>query len=227
MLEETCGERGARLLFVGEEGPRAEVLACEPRGMRMRIHGRLGTYEMTSPLVGAHQAENAAVAVGLVELLAEAGLPVSGEAIEQGIANVRWPGRFQVVRERPTLILDGAHDEAAAEVLAATLKDLYPNRRLVLVVGVGRDKDAKAIAGHLAPLASTIIATAGATPRALGAEELREVLRSQGREAAVCTPVSEAVRRAMEMAEAEDVVVVTGSLYVVGEGMGLEAGSVS
>ena len=188
----------------------------------MDIHGRLATYEVTSPLVGAHQAENAAVAVGLIELLSKAGLPVPPEAVARGIAKVRWPGRFQLVREHPTLILDGAHDEAAAEVLAATLKDLYPNRRITLVLGVGKDKDARAIAHHLAPLATNLIATAGATPRAMAAEELGKVLAQYG-EVEVKMPVADAVKQAIETAEPDDVVLVTGSLYVVGEAMrGLE-----
>jgi len=219
VLEEICRERGARLLMVGEDGPQAEVHGFDERGMRMTIRGLHDTYEVTSPLVGEHQAENAAVAVGLIDLLSEAGLPVPAEAIVRGFASVRWPGRLQVVRHHPTLVLDGAHDEAAAAVLAAALRSLYPDRRLVLVLGVGKDKDAAAIASYLCPLADRVIATAGATPRALDAEELHRAIFPYCRHVSAYTPVSLALQEALDAARRDDVIVVTGSLYVVGDAM--------
>jgi dihydrofolate synthase / folylpolyglutamate synthase len=220
VLQDVCLERHAQLLVVGDDGPRVRITAFDQQRMEMVIDGRLGRYAgLQTPLVGAHQAENAAVAVGLVELLEPHGLRISPAAIAEGLASVRWPGRFQIVRRRPTVVLDGAHDEAAAEVLAATLSTLYPGRRILLVLGVHRDKDAEAIAAHLCPLADRVIATASSSPRAVEARELQRTIFRRCRHTSAYTPVSLAVQEALDHARTDDIVVITGSLYVVGEAM--------
>ena len=221
VLQDAALERGAQLLVVGEEGgPRVTLLRSDHRQQTFTIDGVSGIYRnLQCPLLGAHQAENAAVAVGLVELLGEHGLTVSEAAMRAGLRSVRWPGRFQIVGRRPYIVLDGAHDEAAAEALAATLESLFPGRRIVLVLGVGRDKDAGAIALRLCPLADRVILTASAYPRAMPADELQQVVRRFCRHTAGYTPVSLAVREALEQSRPTDVIVITGSLYVVGEAM--------
>jgi dihydrofolate synthase/folylpolyglutamate synthase len=221
VLQDVCLERGAQLLVVGEEGgPRAEITASSPQRMALTIRGPDRVYRgVECPLVGRHQAENAALAVGLLELAARQGLSLPAEAVRQGIASVRWPGRFQLVRLRPTVVLDGAHDEAAAEALAETLSAFFPNRRIILVLSVGRDKDAAAIAAHLCPLADRVIATASNSPRALDAHSLKETVFRYSRHTAAYTPASLALQEALDQARPNDVIVVTGSLYVVGEAM--------
>ncbi len=221
VLEEVCLERGARLLVVGEEGaPQVEVHRSDLRGLELTVRGRQHTYpRLTCPLVGDYQAENAAVAIGLVELLAEHGVSLSPEAVREGIASVRWPGRFQVVRRHPTLVLDGAHNEPGAAALAGALASVFAGRRLILVLGVHRDKDAQTIARLLCPLADRVIVTADANPRALPADELQQLVFPHSRHTSGFTPVSLALQEALDAARRDDVVVVTGSLYVVGEAM--------
>ncbi len=130
---------------------------------------------------------------------------------------MRWPGRFQIVSRSPYVILDGAHDETSAGALAAALESLFPGKRIVFVLGVQKDKDARAIASHLCPQAHRVITTASCSPRAMPAEELRQVVFRRCRHTAPYTPVSLALREAVDRARSSDVVVVTGSLYVVGE----------
>ena len=221
VLEDVCLERDAQLLVVGQEtGPRVTVTAFNQQRMQLTIHGVTRFYPgLECPLVGLHQAENAAVAVGLVELLTTHGIAVPAEAVKQGLASVRWPGRFQIVRHRPTVVLDGAHDEAAAQVLADTLQTLFAGRRIFLVLSVGRDKDAAAIAAHLCPLADRVIATASSSPRALEAPSLKEAVFRYSRHTAAYTPASLAIQEALDQARPHDVIVVTGSLYLVGEAM--------
>jgi dihydrofolate synthase/folylpolyglutamate synthase len=221
VLQEVCLERRAQLLVVGEEGgPRVEAARYDARCLRLTLRGINRVYrDLECPLVGRHQAENAAVAVGLVELAERQGLAVGEEAVRQGLASVRWPGRFQIVRHRPTVVLDGAHDEAAAEALAETLRELFPDRRIFLVLSLGRDKDAAAIAARLCPLADRVIATASSSPRALAASELKEALFRYSRHTAAYTPASLAIQAALDQARPTDVVVITGSLYLIGEAM--------
>jgi dihydrofolate synthase/folylpolyglutamate synthase len=221
VFQEVCLERGAQLIVVGEEsGPKASVVQSDRAHQVLTVQGLRGIYaDLDSPLLGAHQAENAALAVGLVELLANHGIEIGEEAIRAGIKSVRWPGRFQIVSRSPYVILDGAHDEVGAAALAATLESLFPSRRIILVLGVGRDKDVQAIASTLGPLADRVMATASSSPRALDAHELQRIVFRQCRHTAAYTPVSLALREAVDQARSSDVGVVTGSLYVVGEAM--------
>ncbi len=221
VFQDVCLERGAQLFVVGEEGGPAVSISDSDRERQVfTVYGMHDTYaNLECPLLGAHQAENAAVAVGLVELLTRHGFSVGREAVRAGIGSVRWPGRFQIVNRRPFVILDGAHDEVGAIALAESLRDLFPRGRLILVLGVGRDKDTAAIARPLCRLADEVIATASSYPRALDAGELQRLVFPLSRHSSAYTPVSLAVREAVGRAKARDVVVVTGSLYVVGEAL--------
>jgi dihydrofolate synthase/folylpolyglutamate synthase len=221
VFQEVCLERRAQLVVVGEAGgPRVFVTKAERDRQVFTIRGMRGVYaDLACPLLGAHQAENAAVAVGLVEMLAAHGIEVGEGAVRVGIESVSWPGRFEIVRRRPYVVLDGAHDELGAAALAATLESVFPSRRVVLVLGTGRDKTAELIADRICPLADRVILTASSSPRALDAHELQRKVFGHCRHTAAYTPVSLALREALDQAKREDVVVVTGSLYVVGEAM--------
>jgi dihydrofolate synthase/folylpolyglutamate synthase len=221
VLQDTCLERRARLLVVGERpAPTVSIKQSNHHRQVLTIQGMNAVYrDLECPLLGPHQAENAAVAVGLVELLSEHGVAVGGDAIRAGLASVRWPGRFQIVSRRPYVILDGAHDEAAAAALRVALESLFRSYRIILVLGVQRDKDAEAIAARLAPIADRVILTASVSPRAIPASELQQTVRRYSEHTSGYTPVSLAVREAVEQSRPNDAVVITGSLYVVGEAM--------
>lgn len=221
VLQEVCLERRAQLLVVGQpEGPQVSVTATDLHRQVLTIRTARATYrDLECPLLGPHQAENAAVAVGLAECLSDRGIHVSEKAIREGIRSVRWPGRFEIVSRRPYIILDGAHDVAGAAALARTLESLLAGRRIILVLGIQREKDADAIAALLCPLADRAIATASSSPRAIEAHDLQRVLYQHCRHTAAYTPVSLALREALDQARSSDVIVITGSLYVVGEAM--------
>ncbi len=221
VFQEVALERGAQLLVVGEP-PAPRVLEARQDKARqvITIQGQERLYaDLKCPLLGAHQAENAALAIGLVEIAEQHGFEVGEDAIRKGIASVKWPGRFQIVSRRPTIILDGAHDELGAGALVRILEAFIPGRRIILVLGVPRDKDAAAIAERLCPLADRVICTASSSPRALPAEELQRLVFRTCRHSSAYTPVAAAVRAAIEQAKQHDAIVITGSLYVVGEAM--------
>ncbi|MFB3882599.1 MAG: folylpolyglutamate synthase/dihydrofolate synthase family protein [Armatimonadota bacterium] len=221
VLEEACLERGAQLLMVGAHGPKVTNVRSEGTDRQLfTIEGMDGLYRgLACPLLGAYQAENAAVAIGLAEVSARQGIEVTEAAIRMGIESVRWPGRFQIVGRHPYVILDGAHDELSARALADTVRTLFSGRRVLLVLGVHRDKDAKAISRELCPIADRVIATTSSSPRALPADELQRVAFPRARHTSAFTPVSLAIREALGAATPDDVILVTGSLYVVGEAM--------
>jgi len=221
VLEDTCLERRAQLLVVGQpSGPQVSMLSADHRRQVMTIHTQQHVYtDVECPLLGPHQAENAAVAVGLVECLAPHGTDISQDAVRRGIASVRWPGRFEIVSRRPYVILDGAHDAAGADALARTLEAMFPGHRIILVLGIQRDKDADAIAARLCPLADRVITTGSSSPRAVDAHELQRTVFKHCRHTAAYTPVSLALQEAIDQSRPTDAIVVTGSLYVVGEAM--------
>ncbi len=167
-------------------------------------------------LKGRHQAENAACALCAAELLADHGLPSSPAAIREGIAGAFWPGRMELFPGTPPIMLDGAHNPAGSQALASSLADI-PHRRLLLVVGVMRDKDAVAILEPLIPLASEVFAVSPDIERAMSADELAGLVRGLGVQCVSAGTVAGGLRRSVEASGADDLVLVCGSLFTVGE----------
>ncbi|MEK6851289.1 MAG: folylpolyglutamate synthase/dihydrofolate synthase family protein [Candidatus Thermoplasmatota archaeon] len=173
-------------------------------------------------LLGSFQPENAAVAFATALAVREKWKLTKG-VIEEGLGAARWPGRLQVVRREPTVIVDGAHNAPAAAALAESLQELFPGQKLTFVVGVLNDKDLAAIADSLGPLAARVVATKAKTPRAFEPGEIRKAFEAYAPVDGV--PVlKDAVTRAIGSAAPEDVIVVTGSIYVAGEALELLGG---
>ena len=165
-------------------------------------------------LIGAHQVENAQTAVAALETLG-----VEPHAVQRGLAGARWPGRLEFIRQRPDVLLDGAHNPAGAAALAGYLERFQKGRRIHMIFSAMHDKDLHVLGSMLFPYASKLVFTAPDNPRAWPPQEMRVVTgRTEARVAA--TP-----REALEMVQAEasadDLILVTGSLYLVGEVRGL------
>jgi dihydrofolate synthase/folylpolyglutamate synthase len=173
---------------------------------------------LSVPLLGAHQAVNAASAVTAAIAVAPRLERISVDTIRRGLKSVQWPGRLQIIAERPTLILDGAHTPESAAVLATAIRDLFPARRVFLVCGIQRDKDTTSISAVLGDLAHHVVATSARHPRAASADAIEAAFRSSGhRSVEACADPAGALAHARSLAGPEDVIVVTGSLYLVGE----------
>jgi dihydrofolate synthase/folylpolyglutamate synthase len=168
------------------------------------------------PLPGRHQLENAVAAVAAAEALEASGLRLGEEAIRQGLARARWPGRLQAAAERPRILVDGAYNAAGVAALAGFLEEQRAALgRLVLVFGVLKDKDAAAMLGILAPLADHLILTRPPTER--GADPLALPLPDGLRPRVEIHPELEtALQQARRNAGPEDTILATGSLYLVG-----------
>lgn len=206
VIERVCRERGCQLV----RAPKVEILAADEYGQKLRIE----CLELESRLLGAHQAENIAVAIGLIGLIRQIGDIVPDDAATGGVKSVRWHGRFEIVRRHPHVILDGAHDETGAKALAATMRSLFPGQRVILVFGMMRGHDAEAVASQLRPLADKIFVTAASSPRAVDPSAIQRIMGGEIR-----IPISKAVEEAIGKAGEEDIVLITGSLYIVGEAM--------
>jgi dihydrofolate synthase/folylpolyglutamate synthase len=181
------------------------------------------------PLLGEHQQLNAALAVATVKVLQEE-IPVSEIAISRGLVTVNWPGRLQLV-PRPggqKFLLDAAHNPAGADILANTLEKSFASLKPTLVLGILRDKDWPAMCARLAPLAARIVTVPVGSERTATAAELAAACREANPPAGVfeCASFGEA----MEKIAPDPFVVITGSLYLIGEalewlGLSAEAGA--
>jgi dihydrofolate synthase/folylpolyglutamate synthase len=172
------------------------------------------------PLLGEHQAINAATAIACIERIRQEGYTVPRTSIYGGLKAVRWAGRMQVVGQSPVILLDGAHSPTSAEALCKAIREVFRYRRLILVVGLMRDKDLQAIGQVLCPFADEIIATqAFDNPRVTPAEEIAQAWSETGTILHVCPSVREAIPLAQSIATTSDLICVAGSIYIVGEAM--------
>jgi dihydrofolate synthase/folylpolyglutamate synthase len=177
-----------------------------------------------TPLVGRHQLRNVALAIATAEELSKQGFSIMPASIERGIRETRWRGRFQVIPPAvvsPEYVLDVAHNPAGAWALRSTLSSSYEDRRLIFIFGAMRDKAIGEMAEILFPLAERVIATRADNPRSAAPDEIRQAAVRTPTEIEDAPDVASALSRAGELAGAKGVVVVTGSIYIVGEAMRL------
>ena len=226
-LRARAAEVGASLRVQGLDfGVRSRTLAVG--GQLLDLEGLGGTYDgIVLPLHGAHQAGNAATALAAVEAFFGAGTDGRGridiEVVREGFAQVTSPGRLEVVRRGPTVLLDGAHNPAGAAALAAAIEEEFDFDRLIAVVAVLDDKDAAGLLGELEPVVSDIVVTTNTSPRALPVDALAEVAAEVFGDHRVvpAARLDDAIERALALAEAGPLggggVLVTGSIVTVGE----------
>ena len=165
---------------------------------------------------GRYQAMNLATAICAAELLDQQGMSLTKDSVRTGAANASWPGRMEIFTGPPRVLLDGAHNPAGATALAEALVDI-PRRALILVAGVVGDKDAKGILEPLLPLADSVIAVCPAVPRGLTSHELAVQCRGLGHQAIEAGSVAKGLEAAFNKAQPDDLILVCGSLFVVGE----------
>jgi len=213
VLSGICKEKHASLYRIGKE-----IKAVFHKDGSFSYRGLNSRYpRLTASLPGRYQIRNTACAIACIELLRERGFPVDDSALMRGIKNVRWPGRMEIVGCRPTVLLDAAHNPAGVTALCEALKNGFSYRRLILVFGVFRDKNYTTMIKKLASLADEIFVTSCKTERVLALEDLMPVAQRFIKTVrAVAEPIN-ALRQALATASADDLVCVTGSLYLIGD----------
>ena len=185
---------------------------------RFRYEGFDATLsDLRTNLLGRHQYRNAAVALAAVELLRQQGLAIPETVIRLGLEQVRWPGRLELMATDPLLILDGAHNPAAAATLAQALRHDLAYRRLILVLGIMADKDIRGILRRLLPLADVVIFSRPRYDRAATPEYLQSLAEQLPPQSLVIDDLAAAIQKATSLAQKDDLVVVTGSLFTIGE----------
>jgi len=183
------------------------------------VEGRTSKYQVSIPLLGDFQLENAAAAVAALEILASEGFSISAANIAQGLARVKWPGRFQILQQHPTVLVDGAHNVTSMRGLVSNIKAYFAHKRIFLVFGTSCDKDIPGIVNELVPLSPQVIVTRTAHSRAAPLSTLATEFSKRGIEPETEETVSEAISRALSLAARTDIICVTGSLFVVAEAL--------
>lgn len=173
--------------------------------------------ELRLGLAGSHQVINGSLALAGVEVLMESGFAVREEHLRKGVAETKWPGRLELVREHPGILLDGAHNPSATRVLRKTLQKGFPRHRLILVLGIMADKEISKMMADLVPLADLVILTRPRMERAASLEVLGSQASPFQKPVVEVALVDQALSGALEEAEDEDLILVTGSLFTVGE----------
>ncbi|MFQ5925477.1 MAG: bifunctional folylpolyglutamate synthase/dihydrofolate synthase [Dehalococcoidia bacterium] len=211
VIEEACRQKGARLIAVGRDVT-WKKLAGDLGGQSLLVKGQADSYNLTIPLLGDHQLENAAIAVAALEAL---GIPA--ESIAAGLGKVHWPGRMEILRHAPLFVVDGAHNADSARRLREAIEKYFNFERLILIIGASCDKDIAGIAGELASLTRFAIVTRSRHPRALAPSSLLGELTRRGVRAEVAESVAVAARGALGRARPRDLICATGSLFIAAE----------
>ena len=215
VIERAATAAGAPLVRVGYEVT-VEVRKHDLRGQSVRIETAMRAYDVRLPLLGAHQAENAAVAVAAIEAF---GMGLPERAYVEGLAAVRWDGRFQLLRSKPYVVVDGAHNPSSMSRLCETVRDYVAPDRTVVLFGCSADKDLDAMAAELAGVAASAVVCASRHPRAVSPKRVAGAFRRAGIEAVEAPDVGSALGAAQAQAGPADLVLVTGSLFVVAEAL--------
>ena len=173
--------------------------------------------KLTPSLPGRFQLQNALSAVAAVRLLQQRGFRISDDSIAGGIASTVWPGRIEKIQAHPGVFLDGAHNPSAARELAHFVEESLKGKTIFLLYGALRDKAVDEVAGLLFPLALEVVLTAPATSRAISASQLEEIAAHYANESTTIADAEEAIEYALSKASPDDVIFITGSLYLVGQ----------
>jgi dihydrofolate synthase/folylpolyglutamate synthase len=227
VIEERCLKNNARLVRVGVDVT-WQRLGFEADRQLLEVNGRLVEYRIALPLLGSYQRENAAVAVATLEVLAGKGFNIAHDDIITGLEKVSWPGRFQVLGQKPLIVADGAHNPVSIRQLKLSLADYIKNcisykknskpfDRAILVIGASVDKDIAGIVSELFLLFNEVIVTRSRHQRSMAADAIVTEFRKYGLGTHVTGSVPEALSQALSLVGEGDLICITGSLFVVGE----------
>lgn len=221
-IRQRCEEKGARLYIVGRDVKILDIRRLALDGLACSIETWQRTYDnVRLPLLGDHQAENLATAIGAMEVLAgRAGLSWDTTVAKEALQGLKCPARIEIVSRRPLVVLDAAHNVSSVKALVNTLRQAVSFERMILVLGLLVDKDLDGIFEEVAPVAHKVILTATDMPRSTPPHVLAERIRAylgENAEALVADSPGEALRVAKRLARPGDCICITGSFYLAGK----------
>ena len=219
VLEDVCREKDVPLYHLGKHF-HAQIDTQDAGGQVFHYQGLYGDYHALSiPLLGDYQVRNAALAIAAGELLCQNGFSISEAALRAGLDKTRWPGRLELLRRSPLVVIDGAHNLEAFQGLRRGVRQTFQYGRLILVLGILSDKAAENILAEILPLADRLILTKPNSPRAADPHTLQKIVSDMMPElpCEISPEIPAAVDLALKEAGDEDLVLIAGSLYLVSD----------
>jgi dihydrofolate synthase/folylpolyglutamate synthase len=218
VIRQVCQKQGARLIQVGED------ITWQKTGgdlhlQTLTVKGKTGNYDLAIPLLGDHQLENAATALAALEALVYLGAKISAQDVVQGFSQVSWPGRLQILSREPMVLVDGAHNAYSMRKLVEAINKLFHFKRCFVIFGTSCDKDIPGMAKELKSLADNIIITSSSHPRAASISTLAQEFARLDIKVDISENVSVALSKALAASQKKDLILVTGSIFIVAEAM--------
>ena len=212
VFENTCREKNTKLKKANFEG-----LKLKSHDLFEQVFDCGDYKDLHLPLLGDHQLHNAAVVLAVAETLQEIGWKITRENIYDGIRDVSWPGRFDIVCRDPLFIIDGGHNPQCLEALVKNIQDYLTGRRVIALTGVLADKDYGDMYKPVMPYIEQFVCVTPPNPRRLIATELAAHLQNAGAKAIAAETIPQGVKKAIELAGDDGVVLCFGSLYTIGD----------
>ncbi|MCX6005048.1 MAG: bifunctional folylpolyglutamate synthase/dihydrofolate synthase [Chloroflexi bacterium] len=182
-----------------------------------KLSDKTGVYDLTVPLLGEYQLENAALAVSALNILSQRGSHIEYADIAKGLSSVRWPARLQILKRSPLVIADGAHNAYSIKKVIQSIKKFLSYKKVFIVFGSSRDKDIQGMAQELSGLANRIILTQSHHPRAASVDHLARIFKEAGVEVYTEPDPEDAVVNILAQADKDDLILITGSLFLAAE----------
>ena len=208
-----CQKLNAKLIRVGKEVTYQSAGFSDSQ-QSLVVNGRLHNYRFTIPLLGQYQLSNAATSIAALEVLMEKGNKILSRNIVQGMKEVNWEGRLQVISRHPLVVVDGAHNQDSAQKLRQALEQYFDFEKALLIIGMSSDKDLSGIVNELAPAFPQVIVTRSRHPRAMDTAPIAAEFRKHGIAAQQTDDISEAMPLALKLSGKNDLICVTGSLFI-------------
>ncbi len=217
VIKDVAEKKNAKLTLVPTE--KLEVIEATEFGSKFNFEYKdMKMSDLEIQLIGAHQTQNAATALTTILALKKEGLiSTSEEAIRKGLKGTKWSGRLEVLRRKPTFLIDGAHNIQGIQALKRTLKDIFKYDKLILGIAILADKDVDHMIEELVPIADKIVVTEANIFRAMKAEDLAAKIEKINNSVIVENNIEKAVQKTFELASENDLIVFSGSLYLIGD----------
>ena len=212
-IASACRKQGAKLIRVGQDIA-FKSLWFNDMQQSLIVNGRLGNYKLTIPLLGQYQLTNAATVIAALEVLIEKGNKIPLKRIVQGMKEVNWEGRLQVLNRHPLVVVDGAHNQDSAQKLRQALGEYFKFDKAILIIGMSSDKDLSGIVAELAPAFEKVIVTRSTHPRAMATAAIAAEFEKYGIDTQQIDDIAAAVPLALSLTGEKDMICVTGSLFV-------------
>lgn len=217
VLRTAAEERKADICFVSEFSAKLLEAKRKNNTQLIEVKTNKDNYEVELPLLGRHQILNCAVAINVLEKLRELGVQIDTRSILQGIKNTRWIGRMEVMNDSPLVVIDGAHNYDGIMNLKESIDTYFSYNKIILILGILADKEVVKMVKEITSIVNKVILTTPHSDRAENPEKLLDSIENHKDEVEIIQDYREAYKRALDIASEEDLILISGSLYMIGD----------